>query len=79
MHASLKYQGYGLRIRAATTLRTSKFKWVYQFLSHSFHENTAMLLPTRYVFNINETFQMSRDGEKTCFSESPDSGPKLDL
>ena len=55
-----KYQGCGLRIRAATSLRTSKSKWAKwpQFLSHFFYENTAMLLPTRYDFTINETFQM---------------------
>ena len=49
-----------LRIRAATSLRTSKSKWAKwpQFLSHFFYENTAMLLPTRYDFTINETFQM---------------------
>ena len=55
-----KYQGCGLRIRAATSLRISKSKWAKwpQFLSHFFYENTAMLLPTRYDFTINETFQM---------------------
>ena len=63
MHTWLKFQRCRLKIRVAMPLKSSKLNWAErpQFLSHTLNKSTATLLATRYVFTINEPFQMSQN------------------